>query len=288
MEWLIAAGAVLGTVFGSAVVVFRRSLEKAREGGRSKVEHVRAEAERIRARANALLLETEVKAPGLRTRAQSAEQAGTQGRTADEILERQRAAEASARRSAQSFNAALGQHRRGFDVLRDVGLLRDGAAGPTVDVSRPPARAREDAAELGRLIQELEWFRVNGDELGISGPLSTPVAITEGEVASIRAELSRPDRVDKRRIHALTHAVPLGRDLLAESPDRPDRAGEGLSRGRTPGTVSGSDPLKEVPTTLTAALEKQRQRGTGRPEMPRRLNVEKARQRVPRPSGPKP
>lgn len=217
MEWMIAAGAVLGSLLVTASLVFRRSLAKARRGGRAHVEHVRAEAERIRTAANQRLREAETALPRLRVEAEGARRAGTLHRDAEDLLTRQSAANETARRAAQSFNTALDRHRELLRSLEEAGLLRDTGEGPTIDTGRLRPAARETGASLGRHLQELEWYRVNGQKDGISGPLNTP-AFTEEQAASLGGSLDRAGRVDEERIRELTRKAASGHDLLAQAP----------------------------------------------------------------------
>ncbi|MGW8527077.1 MULTISPECIES: hypothetical protein [Nocardiopsidaceae] len=248
MEWLIAAGTVLGSVLTTAAVVFRRSLEKARRGGQARVAHVEAEAERIRAAANRRLREAETLLPRLRVEVESARRAGTLHRTADDLRARQSAAEERARRAAQSFNTALDREGELLRALRETGLLRDTAAGPVVDASRSPAAARAEAAVVGRHLQELEWYRVNGHEDGISGPLRAP-AFTEERATALREGLDRAGRVDETWIRERTRGAVSGRNLLTDSPRsmaEAVRGRKGLQRRTGAAGDRGADARREA------------------------------------------
>ncbi|RKS06200.1 hypothetical protein DFP74_1824 [Nocardiopsis sp. Huas11] len=217
MEWLIAAGAALGSLVVTAAVVFRRSLGKARRGGRAKVDHIAKEAERIRAAANRRLLETEIALPRLRVEARSKKQAGTLHRDVDSLRTRQRTAEERARRAAQSFNAIPRRHRDLLHRLDEAGLLVETPTGPMIDTRGLSGRALEVAAAVGRDLQELEWYRENGLKDGISGPLGTP-AFTEERAQALREELQRPGRVDEEGLRERTRRAVSGHDLLTDAP----------------------------------------------------------------------
>jgi hypothetical protein len=217
VEWLIAAGAALGTLFVTAAVVFRRSLGKARRGGRAKVEHIAKEAERIRAAANRRLVESEIALPRLRVEAESKKRAGTLHRDIDSLRERQRVAEERARRAAQSFNAVPRRHGDLLHRLEEAGLLVHTPTGPMIDTRGLSGRALEVAVSVGRDLQELEWYRENGLKDGISGPLRTP-GFTEERAQALREELRRPGRVDEESVRERTRLAVSGRDMLADSP----------------------------------------------------------------------
>ncbi|MDE3723168.1 hypothetical protein PWG71_17385 [Nocardiopsis sp. N85] len=212
MEWLIPAGTALATLVTTAAVVFRRSLVKARLGGRAKVELTEAEAARIRAAANQRLSKAQTDLPRLRAEVKSARMAGTLKRTAEDLYAQQGTANARARRSAQSFNAALERHRGLLRRLEESGLLIASEAGPTIDTTRLRGDALEAAASVGRHLQELEWYRTNGERDGLSGPLRAP-GFSGEHVASLKVSLG-PDRVDEDRIHERTREVLAGQDLL--------------------------------------------------------------------------
>ncbi|QKW31928.1 hypothetical protein HUT17_02310 [Nocardiopsis flavescens] len=241
MAWLIPAGMLLAALVTTAVVVFRRSLAKARLGGRAKVELTETEAERIRAAANQRLSRAQTDLPRLRAEVERARQAGTLRRTAEDLEARQSAADARARRAAQSFNAAQERYQELLRRLDGAGLLIRSETGPRVDTTRLRGEALEAAASVGRHLQELEWYRVTGERDGISGPLRSP-GFTDEHVAAVGESLG-PDRVDETGIRERTREVLAGQDLLASPVGVAEavRNRKGLPRRLAPARARGAE-----------------------------------------------
>ncbi|MDA8370220.1 MAG: hypothetical protein M0026_10165 [Nocardiopsaceae bacterium] len=211
--WMIAAAAALAVLFSVAVGMFARSVVKARTGGQARKNRAATDAARIRASASAKLVEARTKLPQAREDVRRAREAGTLRRTAADLLERAKGLQAAAKRLAQSYRAFSNRHENLLDRLDKEGVLLWENGAPTLDADRFPPGTERDVAFLQETLRTLRDYRNAGAEQHITGPLSTPVAITEQDVREVHAHLDS-DRVDEVKIRELTREAAFGSDML--------------------------------------------------------------------------
>ncbi|QBI56331.1 hypothetical protein [Streptomonospora litoralis] len=219
----VYGGLLLAGVCLFAGVMAALAVRRVIRGGRAAISRARSEARLRRFDSNNLVLEAEANLPRAREDARRARMNGTLRRSAVSVLEMKESADASAKRSRQSFDAFDNRRAALLDRLGRAGWVayRDGAL-VFLDRRSASPRKRRNAHQLYTALTSMEDARRACRESGVPSGETDPIGFTREDADRMNAALD--DRgIDEKGLYRRVKANAEGGELLPRAEQTSDR-----------------------------------------------------------------